>query len=85
MIINAPAVAAIEGWLRVTALKMHATGVHGQDRPLSPGGVDAGFGACYAPQRVLAIGQGQFFPIARGVVWGFRPWGRGKAAVPLDF
>ena len=55
MIVNAPAEAAIEGWLRVAASNMHATRLLGQNRPLCPRGVDAGFGTCYAPQRVLVI------------------------------
>ena len=44
-----------------------------------------GFGQAADPYDVLGIGQDQFLPSARGIVWDCRGFQQGLPAVPMDF
>ena len=44
-----------------------------------------GFGQAVEPHDVLVVGQDQFLPPARDIIWDCRAFPQGLPAVPLDF
>jgi hypothetical protein len=72
------AVNAIEAWTTTEMSNLQAM------RNLGAA-VQDWFGTCLLRHKPLVVGQSQFQPRARGIVWDCRPWEGGLPAVPVDY
>lgn len=80
------ALSLIVDWLRVEHSNMLAIAAFGPSVRRVPNAVRSlGLGMAVEPHGSLVIGQDQFLPLARGVVWDCRGFSSGLPAVPMDF
>ena len=85
-ILEPDALQAIIDWLHIEASNMEAIQVFGAEVRRIPHAVrKLGYGVAIEPHEVLVIGQDQFLPAARGVIWDCRGFEFGEPAVPMDF
>ena len=85
-ILSAPAIQEILEWLTIEHSNMVALNDFGSDVRRVPNALSKlGFGIAVQPHDVLVIGQDQFLPQARNIVWDCRGFALGLPAVPMDF
>jgi len=85
-ILTPNAIQEILEWLTIEHSNMAALDHFGLDVRRVPYALSSlGFGQAVEPHDVLVIGQDQFLPLAREIVWDCRGFSQGLLAVPLDF
>jgi len=71
-LISGAAVKKIDCWLNAEVARLKDMRSHGA-------------ASTFPKQKVLIIGQDEFLPDARGIIWDCRPWEYGLPAAPQDF
>jgi hypothetical protein len=85
-ILTASAIQEILEWLSIEHSNMVALNDFGPDVRRVPYPLSSlGFGIAVEPHDVLVIGQDQFLPPARDIIWDCRGFASGLPAVPMDF
>ena len=85
-ILTPNAIQEILEWLTIEHSNMAALDHFGPDVRRIPYALSKlGFGQAVEPHDVLVVGQDQFLPLARDIVWDCRGFSQGLPAVPLDF
>jgi hypothetical protein len=85
-ILTTSAIQEILEWLSIEHSNMVALDHFGPDVRRVPYALSSlGFGQAAEPHDVLVIGQDQFLPPARDIIWDCRGFPHGLPAVPLDF
>jgi len=85
-ILTADAIQEILEWLTIEHSNMAALDHFGPDVRRVPYALSSlGFGQAVETHDVLVIGQDQFLPPARDIVWDCRGFSLGLPAVPMDF
>ena len=85
-ILTADAIKEILDWLTIEHSNMAALDHFGPDVRRVPYALSSlGFGQAVEPHDVLVIGQDQFLPPARDIVWDCRGFSQGLPAVPIQW
>ena len=85
-ILDASAVDEIINWIHIESSNMAAIKSFGSSVRRVRNAVDTlGFGIAVQPHDVLVIGQDQFLPAARDIIWDCRGFEFGLPAIPMDF
>lgn len=85
-ILEATALDSLLEWLKIHESNMQAVKAFGKAARRAPNAPEfLGYGQAIQPQQTLVIGQDQFLPEARGIIWDCAGFGAGLPAVPMDF